>query len=322
VTRYIVRKLIHVVVVLLVVSFALTFLLDLAPGDPALALIGDQATPDQIAQVHKDLHLDDPILERYGRWLSGILHGDFGVSYQTKEKVSSLIAERLPVTAEIVLLAIGLALLIAVPLGIYTAFRADGVFDRVWMVVSSALISVPPFLSALVLVYFFAVRARDSPIHFPATGWSPLQDGLGENLWYLVLPVVALALVEIPSFARLLRADMMATLQEDFILAARARGVPTGRILLRHAFRPSTMSLITFASLSIARLIGGAVIVETLFSLPGLGQLTVQSIFSKDVLVVQGVAMFVAIAYVVINAVVDIGYSLIDPRVRMAGTDA
>jgi peptide/nickel transport system permease protein len=191
-----------------------------------------------------------------------------------------------------------------------------------WSVASSTLISFPPFVSALFLVYFLAVSLKDFPVHFPASGWGYLGGGLGQNLSYAFLPALALALVEIPGLSRVLRADMVSTLQEDYVLAARARGVPTRRILLRHALRPSSFSLVTMASLSFARLMGGVIVVEVLFSVPGIGQLLIVSIFNKDVPVVQGLVMFIAVVYVLINAAVEVGYHALDPRVRAAGAAA
>ncbi len=248
--------------------------------------------------MHERLGLDEPVLQRYLDWLGDLVHGDLGRSYRTNEPVTRMITERLPVTGEIVLLTILLSLLLAIPIGIYSAYRANGLFDQGWALLSSLFISFPPFVSSLALVFVMALTLG----WLPATGWSDLGDGLADNLRYVALPVITLALYELPQYARILRADMVATLQEDFILSARAKGVPVRRILLRHALRPSSVSLLTLASLSIGRLIGGAVIVESIFAVPGVGQLIVVNIQSRDVVVVQGVVMFVALVYVVINS--------------------
>lgn len=311
------RRVAHIVLVLFVVSFALTFLVDLTPGDPAYSILGDEATPEQVEQVHKDLHLDDSVPSRYWRWLSDIGTGNFGESYVTKRPVIDAIKEALPATAELVILTILVSLAVAIPIGVYTAFKPDGRVDRLWVLFSSIFISLPSFVVALVLVYIFALLLQNFPVHFPATGWAKLSESPGENLWYLALPVAALSLQQIPQFARLLRADMIATLNEDYIVAARAKGVSTRRILFRHALRPSSFSLITLAGLNLGHLISGAVIIETLFALPGLGALTVNSVLSKDVAVVQGVVMLVAIIYVVVNTLVDVTYGFLDPRVRV-----
>lgn len=306
----------HVTAVLLIVSFALLLLLDLSPGDPALAVLGENPTKEQIAQVREQLGLNDSVPTRYLNWLDDLVHGDFGTSYVTRQKVTDVIAESLPVTAELIILAILMALAVSIPLGVYTAYKADGRFDRIWQSISSVILSIPPFVSALILVYFFALQLKDFPIHFPVTGWVNLTDNVASNLWYVFLPALTLALVEIPQYSRLVRADMIATLQEDYILAARAKGLPIRRILYRHALRPSSFSLVTLAALSTGRLIGGAVIVESLFALPGLGEVLRRSIFDKDIPQVQGLVMFIAFVYVLMNVLLDLIYHLLDPRVR------
>lgn len=317
--RFISRKLVHVVLVLFLVSIALAFMLELSPTDPAYAIVGEHPTAEQIARVHEELNLDAPLHERYWDWVSGVLQGDFGQSYVTKVPVAESIRERVPVTLEVILLAFLIALAISIPLGIYTAFRADGRFDRCWHAVSSAMISIPPFVSALLLSFVFAIVLRNSPLALPATGWAPFTEGPLQNLRYAVLPAVTLALAEVPVFARVLRADMIATLSENYILAARARGVPVWRILFRHALRPSSFSLVTITALTLGRLLGGSVVVESVFALPGLGNLVIQNIRANDVPVVQGVVMFVAVSYVLINACTDVVYGFLDPRVRTRG---
>jgi peptide/nickel transport system permease protein len=318
--RLIVRKVVHTIGVLLLVSLGVTYLINLAPGDPAYTILGPNATAQQAAEVDKSLGLTRSLYVRYWDWLKGLVHGNFGTSYITKQSVLGSIKQALPVTAELIVLAFGLALVISIPAGIYCAYRVDGRFDRAWSGVSSALISFPPFVSALVLSYIFAVvLPRHTPIHFPATGWANLTAGLGSNLWHAFLPVLALALTLVPVYSRLLRADMVETLQEDYILAARAKGLSHRRILLVHAFKQSSFSLITVAGLSLGALISGAAIIEVIFALPGLGNLIVTSISNNDVPVVQGVVMFIAIVYVFLNLAVDVLYTYADPRVRVQG---
>ncbi|MCK9878047.1 ABC transporter permease [Frankia sp. AgPm24] len=300
-------------VVLLLVGFGATFLLDLAPGDPAFALLGEQASAEQVATVHRALRLDDPFLTRYATWIGGVLRGDFGTSYLTGEPVMTEVAARLAVTGELVVLALASALVVAVPIGVFTAYRAHGRADRVWSLASSALIATPPFVVALVGVYLLTLKIGA----LPATGWVAPVDGLGANLRHAVLPVATLVLSLVPTYTRMLRADMTATLREDYILAARSRGLPVRRILFRHALRPSSFSLITLTGISVGQLIGGAVVVEVLFALPGLGQLMVTSVTAKDVPVVQGIVMFLAVVYCVAGAVTDLLYGFLDPRVRV-----
>jgi peptide/nickel transport system permease protein len=309
------RKLLHLVPVLLLVSLATLLLLNLTPGDPAYALLSDQATPEQVAAVHKQLGLDRPFIVRYAAWLGGIAHGDFGTSFRTHQPVADAIKERLPVTSELAFLALVIALAAAVPLGVYAAYRADGAFDRTLSLATSVFISSPAFLTGLFLTYVLAVSLRVLPV----TGWVNLLDDPLGNLDHILLPALTLSLGEVAIFTRLLRSDMIGTLQEDFILAAKAKGLPIGRILVRHALRPSSFSLVTLAGISLGRLMAGAVIVESLFALPGLGQLVIQAVLSRDYIVVQGVVMFVALAYVLINTLVDIAYGYLDPRVRASG---
>ena len=308
----------HMVIVLFLVTLAVSAMIDLTPGDPAYAILGEQATPAEVTRVHAELHLDDPFYLRYWHWLDGVRHGDLGRSYQTGQSVLGAIGQRLPVTLETVLLALLLALASALVLGTWTAVRAGGLIDRVWAVLSAALVSVPVFVTGLLLVFVFSLRLRGSPLQLPATGWVRPADGLGDNLRHAVLPALALALAELPVFARLLRADLVRTLGEDHILAAQAQGVPTSGIVLHHALRLSSFPLLTMAGLSLGRLIGGAVVIESLFALPGIGQLLVLSVEAKDVVVVQGVVAVVAVGYVLVNTAVDGLYGLLDPRVRAA----
>ena len=240
------------------------------------------------------------------------MRGDLGTSVRTGQSVSEALRERLPATLELTVLALLIGLLVAIPIGIYGAYRADGWFDRVAGLVTSLLISSPAFLTAVLLSYFLAVKFQI----FPVTGWVSLSDSVSENLKSAFLPALTLALGEIAVFSRLVRADMIATLQDPFILTARAKGLPNRYILLRHAFRPSSFSLLTLSGLSLGRLIGGAVIVENVFAIPGVGSLLVQAIIAGDLVMVQGVVLFVALTYVLVNTVVDLSYGFLDPRVR------
>jgi peptide/nickel transport system permease protein len=303
----------HLLVVLFLVTLATSFLLDLTPGDPALAIIGETATPDQIAIVHKQLGLDRPFLSRYASWISKAAQGDLGTSFRTKQPVWQAIHERLPITLELAVLTIVFSLLIAIPLGVLTAYKQGTKVDRGVAGVTSALFSSPPFLTALVLVFFLAVTHHI----FPVTGWIPLSQSIGENLHHVFLPVASLVVVETAVFSRLLRSDMITTLQEDFVLAAKAKGLPTWQILMRHALRPSSFTLMTVAAVALGRVLGGTVIVEQLFALPGIGLYIINAIYNKDLIAVQGAVLFVATFYVVINAVVEVAYAWLDPRIRV-----
>jgi peptide/nickel transport system permease protein len=299
-------------VVLALVSVLAFLLLEMIPGDPLATLLPEGATPEMRAAAAERFGLDGPVHERYWEWLGSAFQGDLGRSMQSQLPVTDAILERLPVTLELAGLSILVALLIALPVGVYAGYRPGSAADRVTTFVCSVTLSIPSFLLGVLLVFVFAVTMHALPV----TGWTPLSAGLVPHLRSLVLPVATLAALEAVAFIRLLRNDMVATLQQDFVLSARARGVPTRRILFVHALRPSAFSLLTVLGVSMGRLIGGTVIVESLFALPGLGSLVLTAINSRDYMLVQGVVLVVAVVYVLINALVDLAYPLLDPRVR------
>lgn len=309
-----VRYVAKLVAVLSLVSVATFLLLELIPGDPVDSVLPAGATPEMRAAATAQYGLDGPLVGRYFEWLGNALHGDLGRSMQSQVPVTDAILERLPVTIELAGLSILLALLIAVPVGVWSAYRAGGIFDRVATFICSVTLSIPSFLLGVLLVFVFAVSLGTLPV----TGWTPISEGLGPHIESLILPVVTLSAIEAVGFIRVLRNDMMATLQQDFVLSARARGLSSPRILFTHALRPSAFSLITVMGVSLGRLIGGTVIVETLFSLPGLGSLVITSITGRDFLMIQGIVLVVAVAYVLLNALVDLAYPVLDPRVRTA----
>jgi peptide/nickel transport system permease protein len=302
------------VATLLVVSI-LTFLLtSLLPGDPAVQILGAEGAedPEAVAAVREDLNLDDGFLTRYRSWLADTATGDLGRSYRTGQEVRDAIAERMPVTLEIGGLAILMALFAAIPLGTWSAFRSGGATDRIITTGTFGLLSLPAFMVAILLILVFAVTLG----WLPATGWVKFTEDPVENLRHALLPALSLAVGEMAVYTRLLRADMITTLQQDSITMARAKGIPTRRILFRHALRPSSFSLLTIVGLQVATVIGGAVIVETLFALPGVGRLLVDSILQRDLMMVQGCALVIAVAFVVVNFFVDLLYVLLDPRIR------
>ena len=297
---------------LFVVSLAVYSLQELLPGDPAIAILGEQATPETIAAVRADLRLDDSFLVRYGAWLGDALLLDLGTSYRSGAPVMETILDRLPVTFELMVLAQLMALAVAIPLGTLAAYRAKTVFDRFTTGGAFAMISVPEFVLGLVLIYYLTLGLG----WFPTTGWVAFGESPLENLHHAFLPALTMAIPVAAVYQRLLRTDMLATLQEDFVTMAQSKGLSTGHILFRHALRPSSFSLVTLAGVNTGRLLGGSVIVEVLFVVPGIGQLMIQSIFLRDFVMLQGTVIFVATAYIVVNALVDLSYGLIDPRVR------
>ncbi|HEU0062921.1 MAG TPA: ABC transporter permease [Hyphomicrobiaceae bacterium] len=311
---FIAYRLAYLLPVLLAVTL-LTFLIaSLLPGDLAHAMLGDQATPEAVAALRRDMGLDQPLWWRYLSWLGGILQGDFGRSFRTGEPVLGAILARLPVSLELMLLAEITALAISIPLAIQCAVNSGGSFDRVVTGVAFAKLSIPNFMAAILLIYVFAVALR----LLPATGYTPLaEDWLG-NLRSMLLPSLTLALAEWPVLMRVLRSDMIATLQEDYITMAKAKGLKRRRILFVHALKPSSLTLITVAGINIGRLIGGAVIVESVFALPGIGRLLLGAIYTRDFMILQGVVLFVAAGFVIVNFLVDMLYAVLDPRVRHA----
>lgn len=300
--------------VVLLVGFAVVGLMSLAPGSVAEVVLGENATPEAIAALNAELGMNRPFPARYADWLGDALRGDLGTSPLTNQPVTEAITERLPVTLQLAAMALLIALAVAVPLAVASAVRPGGPVDRAANVVSSVFLSVPAFIAGPVLIYVFALHLG----WFPVIGWSDVAEGPAANLRGALLPAISIALIEIAAFHRVLREDLIGTLREDFVGAARAKGMSPTYVMFRHALRPSSMSLITLAGINLGRLVGGTVIVESLFLLPGLGQLLTTSIVSRDLITVQGVVVFVAVVYVVVNTAVDLSYRLIDPRVRKA----
>lgn len=308
------RRLGRLVIVLLVVTFLSYALLALLPGDPLTQILGLSATEEARAQVSRELGLDQPLLVRYASWLGGLVTGDFGTSYISRVPVADELLERLPVTLELLVAAQIVALGLAVPVAVAAARHAGRALDQVLTAVSFALLSTPVFVLGVLLILLFAVTWQV----LPATGWTPISVDLGWNITSVLLPAVTLGCGQLAVYARLLRTDLIATLQEDYITLARARGLSPRRILWRHALRPSAISLVTAVGLNLGALIGGTVIIETLFGLPGIGRLIVDSIFSRDYLTVQGGVVLISVGYVLVNFAVDVVYAAVDPRIRRA----
>jgi peptide/nickel transport system permease protein len=375
VTRVIGLRLVQLVPVLFLVSIATFLMLELVPGDPAAAIAGPNATPEQYQEIRDELGLDDPLVTRYLDWLGGVVTGDFGRSLLPPEQeVSEMIKARLPVTLEITLLGMFMALVIAIPVALLSASQPGAMADRATSAGAFAAIAIPGFLTALLLIYLFVFRSdvmrwvvlivglisitsmalpaaraarrlkpgadRERSVRhiaiavgvattalftlffmfpeFPRQGFVRITDdeGLGENLRSAFLPALTLGLTEAAVWMRLLRGDLLSTLQEDYILSARAKGMPKWRILWRDALRPSSFSLITVIGVSLGRAIGGTVIVEQIFNLPGMGTMMINAINSKDYPVVQSTVLLIAVFYVLVNAFVDVSYSFLDPRIR------
>jgi peptide/nickel transport system permease protein len=329
--RMIARRLVQLVVVVLLSTLFAFSLLRLLPGDAADAAI-PFGTPAQRTQFRADNGLDKPFVEQYVTWLGNAAQGDLGKDYQNNLQVSDKLRNALPVSLELMLYAQVLALLIAIPLGVLTAYRSGTKTDRAINTGAFALLAMPSFVLALVLTYFVGTKWQPHlPVlgQIPAGGYEPgwleglfgrPTGDLATHFATMLLPAISLAAGLVAVYMRLLRSDMIATLQENFITMARAKGLSDRRILWRHALRPSSLTLLTVAGLNFGTLIGGAVAVEIIFGIPGLGTLIYQAISARQVVELQSYIAVIAVGYVVINFAIDMLYSVLDPRIRRART--
>ncbi|NQW54706.1 MAG: ABC transporter permease [Rhodospirillales bacterium] len=306
------RQVVRLVVVLLCVTLLTFFIVNILPGDVAIVILGTLATPEDIAGLRADLGLDRPMLVRYVDWLGSALSGDLGRSYRSGEPVAQAILDRLPVSLQLMVMAQIIALGISIPVALLSVRKPGGLFDRLSASAAFGFLAMPNFMLGIVLIYLFSVTFD----LLPATGFTPMSEGLWDNFESMILPSLTLGLIEWTVLMRVLRSDLLTTLKEDFILLARAKGLPPWRVLLQHALRPSSFTLITILGLNIGGLIGGAVIVEQIFALPGVGRLLLGGIFNRDLILVQGTVSFIAVGFVVINFLVDMLYAVLDPRVR------
>ncbi|HBG05960.1 MAG: peptide ABC transporter [Geobacteraceae bacterium GWC2_58_44] len=309
------KKLLHLLVVVLAVTVLTFVLTDRLPADIAAEIAGHGASAAELAEVRERLGLNRPVLTRYAEWIMGACRGEFGKSLATEQPVSGALASHLPVTLELLALSQLFALLLAVPAAIVCAWRSGSLIDRATGTLAFGCASLPNYALAMGLVFLFALRLK----LLPATGYTPLTAGMLANLKGFLLPALSIALVEWVTLMRVLRSDLIATLKEDFILLARCKGLPSWRILLVHALRPSCFTFITVLGMQTASLIGGAVIIETVFSLPGIGRLLVTAIFAQDFPVIQGAVLLITVCYVLVNFLVDLCYGMLDPRVRREG---
>ena len=315
----IIRRTARLVVTLFLVTFLTTCMLDLLPGDPALAIAGGETfgagiTDERLDEIREELGFNDPLIVRYFDWLGNALQGDFGTSYRTHEPVGELISSRLPVTLELMLLAQLFALTFALVFAPLAALYQGRSLDRGVNGVSFALVSIPTFVSGLLLIQIFAVWLGI----LPSTGFTPIDEGIVENLKSLVMPAVALAAAEAGIYTRVLRSGLITSLDEDYSMMASAKGLSTTTVIARHALRPASLPLLTLIGLSTGAFIGGAVITESIFALPGVGRLMIDSINTRDLVTVQAMVALIAVFYVVINYLVDLAYLIADPRIRYA----
>jgi peptide/nickel transport system permease protein len=295
-----------------VVALFVFSLLYIAPGDPAAIIAGDQATPADVERIRESLGLDRPFLVRFGEWVWQILHGDLGTSIFTNLPVTRMMAQRFEPTLSLMAVTLCLAVTIAVPIGVLAAWKAGTWIDRVIMAFAVFGFSVPVFVIGYLLAYVFALRLEWLPVQ----GYTPLAEGIWPWFANLILPAIALGCVYIALIARTTRAAMLEVLQQDYIRTARAKGIGQRGILFVHALKNASVPIVTVIGIGVALLIGGAVVTESVFAIPGLGRLTVDAILRRDYPVIQGVVLLFSFAYVLVNLAVDLLYTVLDPRIR------
>lgn len=312
--RYLTQRLVQLVVIVFLISVLAFLLVHMLPGDPTIAILGPNDTPSARAELYRQLGLNKGLLLQYWTWISHVVRGNLGSSFLTKQPVTNAIAVAFPIDLELIIVSQLMAFIVAVPLALVASRRPNRLFDRLATTSTFGMLSLPTFVIATILVLLFAVRFHI----FPATGFTRISQGFGQNLKTVLLPSICLAVGSVAVYYRLLRADLISTLQEDYVTMAKAKGLSTPYILLRHALRPSSFSLLAGAGISIGSLFTGAFVVEVLFQLPGIGYQLVTAINSRDYLMVQGMALVAAVAYVIINFVIDFLLTVLDPRVRHA----
>jgi len=295
-----------------VVAFVVFLLLYLTPGDPAAILAGDAATSDDIARIRERLGLDQPFLLRFGDWISQLLHGDLGISIFTNLPVAHLIGQRVEPTLSLTLCTLLVSVLIAVPLGVVAAARAGTWIDRCVMAFSVLGFSLPVFVLAYILILTFSIELDWLPVQ----GYQPIREGLWEWARHLILPSTALGTVYIALIARITRASMLDALAQDYVRTAQAKGLTPSEVLVGHALKNAAVPIVTVIGIGIALLIGGAIVTETVFGLPGIGNLVVSAVLRRDYPVIQGALLVIAGLYVLINLLIDLLYLAIDPRVQ------
>jgi peptide/nickel transport system permease protein len=314
--QFLLRRILAVLPVLFVVSLVVFLILRLAPGDPAAVIAGNSATNEDIAKIQVQLGLDRSIPVQYGIWMGNVFQGDLGFSYYLNKPVTELIAQRVEPTLSLAFGTVILALLIAVPLGTVAAWRMGGWLDRLLSGFSVAGFSVPVFVIGYLLIYFFAIRLEWLPVQGYKSLSGPSAAGPWAWMRQLILPWMTLAMIYVALIARVTRASVSEALTEDYIRTARAKGITESAVLLRHALANAAVPIVTVVGIGIALLIGGVVVTETVYAIPGLGSLTVDAVLNRDFPVIQGLVLLFSVSYVLINLLVDLSYLVLDPRIR------
>lgn len=312
--KFIIKRILSVIPVLFIVSVVIFSLVHLVPGDPAAAMLGDLATEQDVEALRIRMGLDKPLIQQYLVWIGNLFHGDFGMSVANNETVASMIASHVKPTISFALYSLLIAAVIAIPLGMIAARRKGSALDHAVTVLSLTGISLPSFLLGLFLMLIFAVRLR----WFPVSGYKDLSEGLIPHLRSLTLPAIALGFMNAALMMRMTRASMLEVLNSDYIKMAKAKGVKNFSLVAKHAFKNTMVTVITVFGQSIVQALSGAAVVESLFAIPGLGQLMVNSIGRRDYYVIQAIVLLIAVFNVLINMLIDLLYGLVDPRVRIS----
>jgi peptide/nickel transport system permease protein len=314
VIQYISLRLLNALPVLLVISFVVFLITFLLPGDPATVILGQNASPANVAEVRHRLGLDEPFFIRYLIWLSHLGSGDLGQSFISRQPVRTLIARALPVSLELTALSLLVALAIAIPAGIISALKKDSWVDSILSAASFSGLAMPGFWLGLMLIYLFAVNLQV----LPPSGYLPLSDGIWPNLQHMFMPTFTLGVFLAAPLTRYMRAGVLGALNEDHILLAYMKGLSHNQVVLRHVVRNALIPFVTVLGIQFGYLIGGAIVIEQIFALPGMGRLGLQAVFDRDYSVLQGVAITIAGAFVAVNLIVDLIYGLLDPRIRLS----
>ncbi|MBO0961016.1 ABC transporter permease [Neobacillus sp. MM2021_6] len=311
---YILKRLLSLIPVLLVVAVIVFLIIHMTPGDPASVMLGPDASPKEVAELRDQLGLNLPLYQQFFSWFAGVLQGDLGYSFFMSESVLHAFISHLGPTFSLAVLAQVFAIVLAIPLGVIAARKRGSVVDQSFMGFSLIGISVPSFLLGLFLILLFAVHLR----WLPVAGYKPLSEGLGLHIKYLILPAIALGMMQAALIARMTRSSMLDILNANFIKTARSKGVKERMIVYKHALRNAFIPILTIIGQTFGTLVAGAAVVETVFNIPGIGQLVVNSVERRDFAVIQGTILLVAISYVTINLIIDLLYGVIDPRVRLS----
>jgi peptide/nickel transport system permease protein len=310
---YILKRILMTIPVMLVVALFVFLMLRLSPGDPAAVIAGDYATAEDVARIRERLGLSDPIVVQFFKWIGALLQGDLGTSIFSNKPVIELIGQRIEPTLLLALTTILFSIAVAVPLGTLAAFRAGSVTDRAVMLFSVGGFSIPVFVLGYILIYVFALNLRILPVQ----GYrSPFEHGLGPFLVHIILPTLTLSVIYIALIARMTRASVIEMLEEDYIRTARAKGQSELKVVVRHALRNAAVPIVTVIGIGIALLIGGVVVTESVYNIPGLGRLVLDAVLARDYPIIQGLILFFSFVYILLNLLIDLTYTFLDPRIR------